>query len=72
MLELLNDWILSLGVNENVAFYTTRAVAALAVVILSIAANFVAKRYVLSSLSYIIARTRSKWDDAVLRQRALD
>jgi miniconductance mechanosensitive channel len=72
MLELLNAWLLNLGVNENLALYVTHAIAVLAVVLLSIAANFIAKRYVLSSLTYIIERTRSKWDDAVLRQRALN
>jgi miniconductance mechanosensitive channel len=40
--------------------------------VLSITINFVAKRYILSALTYLISKSRTKWDDAVLRQRALN
>ncbi len=72
MLELLQTWLLDHGINEGIAFYLARGVAIVGVLILSIAANFVAKRYILTALSHIISRSKTKWDDAVLRQRGLD
>jgi miniconductance mechanosensitive channel len=72
MLELLHTWLLDQGINEALAFYFARGVTIIVVLILSLAANFVAKRYILSALTYVISRSKSKWDDAVLRQRALD
>jgi len=72
MLELLHSWLLGHGINEDIAFYFARGIAIIVVLILSFAANFVAKRYILSTLTYIIAKSKSKWDDAMLRQRALN
>jgi miniconductance mechanosensitive channel len=72
MLEILQTWLQGHGLNEGLTFYLARGVIALAVLILSIAANFVAKRYILSSLSYIITRSKFKWDDTILQQGALN
>ncbi len=33
--------------------------------------TYVAKRYILSALNHIIARSKSKWDDAILGKRTL-
>ena len=72
MLELLQNWLLGQGINESLAFYTARTIAVIIVFILAITANFIARRYILSALTHIITKTKSTWDDAVLRQRALD
>jgi miniconductance mechanosensitive channel len=72
MLELLNTWLLDNGINESLAFYLARGVAIVAVLLLSFVANFVAKRYIVSALTYVISKSKSKWDDAVLRQRTLN
>jgi miniconductance mechanosensitive channel len=71
MLELLNTWLLDNGINESLAFYAARGMAVLVVLLLSISANFIAKRYILTALTHIISKSKSKWDDAVLRQRTL-
>ncbi len=72
MLELLNTWLLDNGINESLAFYIARGVAIVAVLLLSFVANFVAKRYIVSALTYVISKSKSRWDDAVLRQRTLN
>jgi miniconductance mechanosensitive channel len=72
MLELISTWLLEQGINEGFAYYFARGIAIAGMLLLSVGANFVAKRYILSALSYVIARSSSKWDDAVLRQRTLD
>jgi len=71
MLELLQNWLLGQGINEDIAFYVARGVAVVAVLILSALANFVAKRYIVAMLTYVISKSKSKWDDAVVRQRTL-
>jgi len=72
MLEILQSWLLGHGINETLTYYFSRGTALTVVLMLSSAANFVAKRYILSALSHIISRSKSEWDDAVLRQRALN
>jgi miniconductance mechanosensitive channel len=72
MLELLQNWLAGHGVNEGLAFYVARGVAVLAVLGLSALANFVAKRYIVAALTYVISKSKSRWDDAVVRQRTLN
>jgi len=72
MLDLLQNWLSGQGLNESLAFFMARSVAVVAVLILAITANFVARRYILSALTHIINKTKSNWDDAVLRQGVLE
>ncbi len=72
MLDFIQDWLTSSGVDPELAFYAARALAFLAVLIVSAIANTVAKRYILSLLSSLIARTRTTWDDAFLRRKVLN
>jgi len=71
ILELLQEWLLGHGVSEALTFYVARTFAVMAVLLLSAAANFVAKRYIVAGLTYAISRTKTHWDDSVLRQRTL-
>jgi miniconductance mechanosensitive channel len=71
MLELLQNWLLGLGINDSLVFYIARAVAFMVVLVLAALANFVAKRYILSALTHVITKSKSKWDDAVLGQHTL-
>lgn len=71
ILELLQEWLLGHGVSEALTFYVARTFAVVAVLLLSAAANFVAKRYIVTGLTYAVSRTKSRWDDSVLRQTTL-
>ena len=72
MLDLLQNWLLSLGMNEAVTLYVAGGIAFVIVLVLSAFANFVAKRFIVSALAYVISRSKTKWDDAILRQRVLN
>ncbi len=72
MLELLQDWLLGYGINDSLAFYITRSVAVVVMLLLATMADFIAKRFILSALTQIIARSKTNWDDALLRQRTLN
>lgn len=71
ILELLQEWLLGHGVSEALTFYVARTFAVVAVLLLSAAANFVAKRYIVAGFTYVISRTKTRWDDSVLRQTTL-
>jgi len=72
MLEILQNWLLGHGINEGLTSYIAHSIAVVAVLGLSVLANFVAKRYIVATLTYVISRSKSKWDDAVVRQRTLN
>ena len=72
MLEFLQTWLLDHGAHGALAFYLARGTTMLVVVLIAVAANYVAKHYIISMLSHIIIRSKSKWDDAVLQQRTLN
>jgi miniconductance mechanosensitive channel len=71
MLEWMQNWLSAHGVNTSLSLYTSYTVAVIGVLLLATAANFVAKRYILSAISHLIARSKSKWDDAILGSRTL-
>jgi miniconductance mechanosensitive channel len=70
-LEFLQNWLQNYGVDEAFGFYLARIIAIFGVLLLSILANLVAKRIFLSSLHYVIGRSKVQWDDAVLRRGVL-
>jgi len=72
MLEILQSWLIANGLTEDLAFYLARVFAVVAVLILSATANFIAKRYIVAALTYVISRSKASWDDAVVRQRTLN
>ncbi|MFQ5651052.1 MAG: mechanosensitive ion channel family protein [bacterium] len=72
MLELIETWLKSQGANGELAYYFARGISFVFVLLLSLVANTVAKRVVLSALSSIIARTRTSWDDTLLKRKVLN
>jgi miniconductance mechanosensitive channel len=72
MLELINSWLLDQGLNQSLAYYLSRGIAVTGVLLLSIGANFVAKRYILAALAHLVSKSSAKWDDLVLQKRTLN
>jgi len=72
ILELLQDWLLGHGVSEGLTFYLARTIAVIGVLLLSAAANFVAKRYIVAGLTYVTSQTKALWDDSVLSRTTLN
>jgi len=71
MLEVLQNWLLNNGLNEDMAFYAARSIAVVAILLLSAITDFVARHYIVSAITYVISRSKAQWDDAVLRQKTL-
>ena len=72
MLDLLQNWLLKHELSAELAFYVARVIAALVVLVLSAIANFIAKHYIVTAINYVIAKSKASWDDAVVRQKALN
>ena len=71
MLELLQNWLSSFGLNEKMTFYSARLIGAAVVLILSTFADYIAKRYIVSVLRFLVSKSRIRWDDAVVREGGL-
>ncbi|MCF6226680.1 MAG: mechanosensitive ion channel family protein [Xanthomonadales bacterium] len=72
MREFLQNWLLGQGLSDETSLYITAAVAFSVVIILSVIANFIAKRYIVTGLTYAIKKTTTTWDDALIKQRVLN
>jgi len=63
--EMLTRW----GLEPDLAGYAAWVIAIIAVLLLAAISNFVAKRILLSAVSLLIRKTKTKWDDALLEYR---
>jgi miniconductance mechanosensitive channel len=71
MLELLQNWLTDQGISEQLTFYVAHGIAVVVALTLSALADFIAKHYIVTAISYAISRSKAKWDDEILRHKAL-
>lgn len=71
-MQALKDWLAGQGLGEQTVSILITIAAAVVVILVSIVANFVAKRLVLRGLQRIIVRSRTTWDDALLQRHVLE
>jgi len=69
MAEKLRDWLFEQGFGEGLALYSAWLGLALAVVLLAAIANYVAKKFLLVGIAFVVKRSETKWDDALLRRK---
>jgi len=67
-MEFVYDCLVTQGMNPATAGFLATAILAALSIIVSIMANFVAKRFVLKGLAHIVGRTEAKWDDIFLKR----
>ncbi|MCK5132437.1 MAG: mechanosensitive ion channel [Candidatus Sabulitectum sp.] len=63
MIELVQNFLMNRGIAADTASIITRGTAFSLVILLGIATNFLAKRFVLPNLFNLISYTKTKWDD---------
>ena len=71
MLELIEQWLSPLGLGAPWVNLAARAVFLGVIMALSLAADFIARRVILRTLSRLIQRSRWNWDDALLQRKVL-
>jgi miniconductance mechanosensitive channel len=69
--DLVRNWLEKQGLEGWLLDYGSWSAVVIAVVIMAIAANYIAKRILLTTLSILIKRTKTSWDDALLERRVL-
>ena len=72
MKEKALDIIVSAGVAEQFAPVIFSVGVASAIVLLSVIADLIAKKYLLGALALIIQKSRFKWDDVLLRKKVFN
>ncbi len=70
MIDALREWLLKqdFTISDLLVDYISWIGAALAIIILAFAANYVTKRFLLRGISIFVKRTKTSWDDALLRR----
>ena len=71
MLTPLRDWLLSQGLDTQMAGLLTTVVQIALVLVLAAIANVVAKRVVVRGLETLLGRTATGWDEIVVKRRLL-
>jgi len=69
MIETLSNWLVAQGMDSDSARYVAGPLAAVIVVLLALISNYVAKRFLLGAVSFLVKKSRTEWDDALLRQK---
>jgi len=72
MIEFICNYLVVQGVNPATAGFLARGILTVLAIVLSIIANFVAKRLILKGLAHIIVRTETKRDDIFLKRKVFD
>ena len=69
MLSVFENWLLGEGVAVGIAAMAATAIGILAVVVLAVIANLVAKRVLLRAVVTLAERTKTSWDDVLIERR---
>jgi miniconductance mechanosensitive channel len=68
MIDAIDKWLVENNVGATLADIISWAMAAVGVIILALVANYVAKKILLAGISAFVKRTKTTWDDALLRR----
>ena len=69
MLELIENWLVQQNLGATAALVLARIIAYVFVIFLSVLANFVAKRLIVSVVKSLVSRSRTTWDDTLVERR---
>jgi len=69
MISVVKDWLIDLGAGESAADILSWLGVTLAIVILSFLANYIAKKILLTVVYTLVRKSKTKWDDALLKRR---
>lgn len=72
MLEVLKNWLIDQGLELPIAGLLARGIILVLIIVLSLIADFLAKRFILRGLTAIVNRTKTQWDDAILHEKVFN
>jgi len=71
-IQNFQDWLLTLGFNDNWAIAIKALSISLIIILASIIADKIAKQFIISAISRIVKKTKSQWDDIILKRKVFD
>jgi len=71
MLRLMN-WLIGQGLSEDAAGVVARVIAFLLMVVAAYLANLIARRLLLRGIKNLVERTKTVWDDMLLKRHVFD
>lgn len=71
MLDVLQTWLTDQGVNATLISLISRTTMALIILGLAAMINFIARRYIVTGLTYLVSRTKSTLDDTLVSKGTL-
>jgi miniconductance mechanosensitive channel len=69
VIEIIKKWTLGFGLSENAAGIAGWIGMALGIIILAIIAAFVTRKFFLAGIKYFVGRTKTMWDDVLLKRK---
>jgi miniconductance mechanosensitive channel len=69
MVEHIEQWLVNIGISENLALYLRWISLGLAMIIVAYLSDYLAKRFLLAGVSRVVKKTRTNWDDSLLRRK---
>lgn len=72
MIELVEKQLISYGLNENFTDIATNAVVIIMIALISAVLYFIAKKVVLRIVENFIKKSKTKWDDILLKHKVLE
>ncbi|MBD3168864.1 MAG: mechanosensitive ion channel [candidate division Zixibacteria bacterium] len=69
MVELLNSWLRSQGISSGSSDFISWGITAVVVILLAVLANALVKNILLRALYFIVRKSKTKWDDALLNRK---
>lgn len=72
MIEFINKFLVVQGVDAIVAKYIANTAIFLCIILFSLLAYFVTKKILLKFLGAIITKSKTKWDDMLLKHKVLE
>ncbi len=69
MQETVQKWVISMGVAENTAELITWIVLALGIITLAYVCHFIARKFLLAGVRYMVKKTQTEWDDYLLKRK---
>jgi miniconductance mechanosensitive channel len=72
LIEFIKDFLVRYGLSEQLSLYFSNAVAVLFILLLSTLAYLIAKKYLLKALMTLIYKSKTKWDDILIRNKVFE
>ena len=72
MINLFKQCLINYGVNENMSLYISNAIAILVIILLSIIADIIARKFLLKALKLYISKSKNKWDDILIEKKVFE